>query len=215
MHHNKKYIGLLGGTFDPIHNGHLHVAQSVLQKFNLDEIKLIPCAQTVHKAQPYFSAENRLRFVTLATEHLDKLSAEAIEIQRGGASYSIDTIKALKCQQPEAVFYFILGMDAFASFPAWQGSDEILQHCNLIVVKRPKAIDNLPEKSEILLAKHAASTRQAHQYNAGAIFCLDVNAIDISATEIRTNLQAGKDVSNTIPSTIYHVIQNERLYERN
>jgi len=165
-----KKIGLLGGTFDPIHNGHLHIAEQVLNQLTLDEIWFIPNAQSPQRAKPQFSAEDRYKMCELALKNLPHFKLCDLEINNQ-QNYTIDTLKKLQEQHPECEFNLILGMDAYVNFESWRDWQEILKRVKLIVVNRPGF--TAPKKA------------------VNATF-ITVPPLDISASSIRQNPEAHK-----------------------
>jgi len=130
-------IGLLGGTFDPIHKGHINIATALMQQLDFAQVQFIPCQRSPHREQPIASAEDRLAMIKLAIEPYDRFTVNTIEIKKPGPSYTIDTLRSIHAEQPNKALCFILAMDAFAHFNQWRQWQEILNHCHLIVVNRP------------------------------------------------------------------------------
>lgn len=165
-----KKIGLLGGSFDPIHNGHLHIAEQVLNQLQLDEIWFIPNAHSPQRDKPKFSAEDRYKMCALAIKNLPQFKLCDLEINHQ-QNYTIDTLKKLQVKHPENEFYLILGMDAYLNFETWRDWQGILKRVKLIVVNRPGF--SAPERA--LDAKF-----------------ITVPPLDISASSIRKNPEAHK-----------------------
>lgn len=165
-----KKIGLLGGTFDPIHNGHLHIAEQVLNQLQLDEIWFIPNNQSPQREKPQFSTQDRYNMCELAIKNLKNFKLKDIEINNQ-QNYTIDTLKKLQAQYPEHIFNLILGMDAYLNFESWRDWQEILKHANLVVINRPGFETNqkIPQAQFI-----------------------NVPPLDISASKIRKNPEAHK-----------------------
>lgn len=166
----QKKIGLLGGTFDPIHNGHLHIAEQALNQLQLDEIWFIPNNQSPQREKPQFNAKDRYVMCGLALKNLPAFKLCDIEINNQ-KNYTIDTIKNLQTQYPEHEFSLILGMDAYFNFETWRDWQEILKRVKLIVVNRP--------------GFEASEKRQNTQF-------ITVPPLDISASAIRKNPEAHK-----------------------
>ncbi|MBO1911294.1 nicotinate-nucleotide adenylyltransferase, partial [Microvirga sp. 3-52] len=136
-----KRIGILGGTFNPPHIGHLIIANEIKYALDLDEVRLIPTASPPHKAADKdVTAHQRLRMVELATEGAEGLMASSVEVEKGGVSYSYDTISALKEMEPEADFFFIIGADMVDLLPTWHKIDELVQLVTFIGVNRPGSL---------------------------------------------------------------------------
>ena len=132
-----EHIGILGGTFDPIHLGHTLPAKAVAAYLSLDKVLVIPAAVPPHKATPNISAVNRAAMVKLACENEPLLSCDERELTRDGYSFTIDTLKTLSQEQPNARLYFIIGLDSLLTFTTWRCYQEILSFCHLIVNTRP------------------------------------------------------------------------------
>ncbi|MCC2667156.1 MAG: nadD, partial [Gammaproteobacteria bacterium] len=128
----KQPIGILGGTFDPIHLGHLQIARSVAQAFHLAEVRLMPCYQPAHRILPIATPEQRLDMVRCAIQQEPLLKIEETEIQRQGVSYMADTLEILHQQLPQTPLCLILGLDAFLGFPTWHRYSKILELAHLI-----------------------------------------------------------------------------------
>ena len=131
-------IGIYGGTFDPVHYGHLRPAMDVYEAFALDEIRFIPCGQPPHRTQPVASAQQRLAMLHRAIADNPVFKVDDREVSRAGPSYMIDTLHSLRTDMPEADLYLILGMDAFAGFDRWHRWQDILLLCKLIITHRPE-----------------------------------------------------------------------------
>lgn len=179
-----KKIGLLGGSFDPIHNGHVHIAEQVLNQSALDEIWFIPNNQSPQRKRPHFSAKDRYTMCELALKNLPAFKLCDIEINNQ-KNYTIDTIKKLKTQHPDDEFYLILGMDAYLHFETWRNWQEILNQVNLIVVNRPgfTATKKKP-KAEFI----------------------NMLPLDISASAIRKNPEAHQ---TDLPVVVWEYLKNQ------
>ena len=206
-------IGLLGGTFDPIHNGHLHVATQLLQQLPLDEVRLLPCYQPVHRGQPIAGPEDRLAMAELACAAYPKITVDTHEMKRQGPSYMIDTLKELHRDNPKNHWCLILGQDAFQHFHTWHQWEEILNYCHLIIVNRPEASIHYPEAINHLLSQHQTleittlSTR-----THGALYFCTVPPLAISATHLRQQLPQHRVANNTLPDKVLEYIQEHKLY---
>lgn len=186
-------IGILGGTFDPIHNGHIQIAEIVLQALQLERIEFIPCFQPPHRQQPIASPEDRLVMVKLATQFHPHFHVNAIEMERQGVSYSVDTLTVLRKQLPHQPLCFIIGADAFSVFHHWHEWQKIPALVHLIIVGRPSA--EAPSDPDIQSLIHTRETRdiaELKKNNAGYIYFVNNELIDISATKIRKAIQSGE-----------------------
>lgn len=210
-------IALLGGTFDPIHNGHLRLAINVKQALGCEAVHLLPSAQPPHRAQPERSAVQRLQMVTLAIQDSPDLCVNDCELRRDKPSYMVDTLRALRQdwgqQQPMSL---ILGSDAFAHLTTWHCWQQLFDLCHLIIVARP----NEPPLSRLLNAELQACFAQRqtedsanlHQQAAGLIHVQYFPDLEISATALRQALMQGDSVRHLLPDAVLAYIQAEQLY---
>lgn len=207
-----RLVGLLGGTFDPIHHGHLRLALECAAAAGCDETRLIPAYQPPHRAAPVASAAQRLAMVQLAVRGDAALRADDCEVRRAGTSYTIDTLAALR-RELAAPLCLFLGADAYRQLRTWHRWEQILDHAHLVVADRPgpaapgdAALDELEQRHGVVdaVGLHARTT--------GAILRVTVPALDISSTRIRTLVAAGRSVRYLVPGPVIHYIQQEGLY---
>jgi nicotinate-nucleotide adenylyltransferase len=184
-------IGILGGTFDPPHMGHLIIAEEVLRALNLDQIWFIPTFEPPHKHDAYVQVDHRIDMLKLAIEGNNEFLLNTIEIDRAGKSYTIDTIIGLKEAHPEAEFYFIIGADMVEYLPNWYKIDELIKLVKFVGVKR----NGYSVDSSYPIKK------------------VEIPMIDISSTLIRERLQAKKSIKYLVPESVYHYIKENGLYE--
>lgn len=200
----KTKVGIMGGTFDPIHNGHLILAEYSKTVFNLDKILFIPTGKTPHKNNDYISSDTyRYDMTLLAINSNLNYHLSSIEIERKGITYTIDTIKYLQSKFKDVEFYFILGSDSLYNINKWKGYKELLNLCNFIVAKRPSS-DNerLAETIKSLNIKHKA-----------LIYALEAPLIDISSTQIRDRVKKGLSIEYLVPSSVETYIKKKKLYK--
>nr|MBF0682998.1 nicotinate-nucleotide adenylyltransferase [Pseudomonas sp.] len=163
-------IGILGGTFDPIHIGHLRGALEVSEMLELDELRLIPNALPPHRETPQGSSQHRLAMVRLAVEDVPALTVDARELERDRPSYTIDTLESLRAELAHADQLFLLmGWDAFCGLPGWHRWEELLHHCHILVLQRPDADSEAPEALRDMLAARSVSDPQALAGSSGQI----------------------------------------------
>lgn len=207
-------ITLLGGTFDPIHNGHLAIAHAVQEKLQLQEIRFIPCFQSPHRNEPQASPADRLAMVKLAIKNEKKFIADDREIRRQGLSYMIDTLQSLRVEFPQTPLYLILSTDAFANFQHWQRWQEIPQYAHLIITQRPGYVlsENIPELQKLLTKHQIQDITKLQQKLSGYIFLLDFVGPDIAATEIRKQIALGLAPRDLLPQDVWEYIQKHKLY---
>lgn len=187
-----KKVCIFGGTFNPPHIGHLIMANEVFHALDFDEIRFMPNANPPHKeATQLATGEQRLHMLELAIESFSYFSVEPIEIERGGVSYSFDTMMELQKLEPQTQFSFLIGADMIAYLSQWYKIDELVKQIQLIGVRRP----GYDEKS------------------AYPVTLIEAPLIDLSSTMLRNRVKEGKDVSLLIPENVQFYIRQENLYE--
>ena len=196
-------IGVLGGTFDPIHRGHLAIAESARAKLSLAEVYFVPAARTPMKEDgSILAAEHRVRMVRLAIADYPYFKLSMIEIDRPGPSYTVDTIAELRDNLGvENELFFIIGWDSLIQFPRWRQPERIIQICHLVAVPRPGY--SLPDVGPLEAAIPGLSQR---------LIILDEPKIDISATEIRQRAKSGESISHLVPEAVEGYIKENKLY---
>ncbi|MBI3611176.1 MAG: nicotinate-nucleotide adenylyltransferase [Nitrospirae bacterium] len=219
-------IGIFGGTFDPIHSGHLAIAEEVLKTIGLDRVLLIPAGRPPHKkGRKVLPAQHRIEMVRLAVEGHPGLEVSDLEITRRGKSYTIETVKALERNYPkETEFYLILGLDAFLEFSSWRASDELMARCHIVVVSRPgyrfsdlSRLDFLGRMDPEWLDELDAGRRFRRDLPLSAgtrLILIRVPAHDVSATQIRDHLSGGKRLKNLLPPLVESYIIKHKIYSR-
>ena len=187
-------IGILGGTFNPIHNGHLILADEVCQKLGLNKIFFIPVNSPVHKEEKgLLPAKERLKMVRMALKDNPLFEALDIEIRRKGKSYTIDTLRELHCLYPEAnKFFFIVGSDALGYLTSWKDIREVMKLAKFIVALRPNyPLRNLPKD----------------------ILPVVIESIDVSGFRLRQRIKDGESVRYYLPKQVYNYIEKKGLYK--
>ena len=212
-------VGILGGTFNPIHLAHLRSAEEVREAQRLDEVLFIPSATPPHKrADGLMTAAHRLAMVRLAIRGNPHFRVSTLEVERRGRSYSVDTLRALHAQLPRAQFFFILGMDAFREITTWRDYQSIFALCNLVVTSRP-AYDDAPLLRALPVAVRAEfcyrpkAKRLEHRTGNQVIF-QRISDLDISASAIRHRLHRGFSIRYLVPTNVERYIAQHRLYAR-
>ncbi len=202
---NKK-IGIMGGTFNPIHQGHLILAEEARNYCKLDKVLFIPSGHSYMKnAKEIADSNTRLTMTGLAIEDNKYFELSSIETEREGASYTYETLSILKNNHPECDFYFILGADNLFSIEKWRQPEDIFNSCKLVAtVRGDKNIEDIQKKAEELYQKYHAE-----------IILLPSRSIEISSTEIRKRLREGKSIRYLVPEKVYHYIQDNHLYTEN
>ena len=206
-------MGIFGGTFDPIHFGHLRTAFEMLQALRFGEVRFMPCGSPPHRGAPFADASLRLRMVQVATAGQQGFVVDDRELQREGPSYSVDTLSALRAEFPLTPLALIIGMDAFLGLPKWYHWREILQLAHIVVAHRPgwRAPDMGP-LGELLADRGTHRIGDLHQARLGNVFIHDVTQLEISSTEIRELIAAGRDPRFLMPDAVRDVIEQSGCY---
>lgn len=208
-----KRIGIFGGTFDPVHIGHLRSALEVAEFMALDQLRLIPSARPPHREAPQVSAHDRLAMVELAVAGLPPLCVDDRELKRDKPSYSIDTLESLRAElAADDQLFLIIGWDAFCGLPTWHRWNELLEHCHILVLQRPDADSEAPETLRNLLAARSISDPLTLEGPGGQISFIWQTPLAVSATQIRTLLASGKSVRFLLPDAVLTYIHAHGLY---
>ena len=206
-------IGILGGTFDPIHFGHLRPALEIVEKLSLEELRFIPSAKPPHRWQPEARAEDRLQMVKLAIKGTDKFILDDREYHRDGASYTIDTLETIRSEIGHTKpICMLLGLDAFQSFDSWREWQKILDLSHLVVSTRPGyQTQNTESWTE---GRIVNDVNDLLQHKVGKIFFCDVTQLDISATNIRKQMHNGGSCRYLTPKKVCKYIMKHKLYTK-
>ena len=194
---SRRRIGLLGGTFDPVHFGHLRLAEACREALQLEEIWFIPAALPPHKDWRISPYEKRRRWLEQALAGKDWCRILDIERQREGKSYTYHTLKALRKQEPHCEFYFLTGADSLEKLDTWYRWQDILDLCHFVATSRPGYGGQIPEK----LQKEA-------QKRKGGILCLEIDALDISSTAVREQIALQRDIARLVPAQIIDEVKD-------
>ncbi|MFJ7884384.1 nicotinate-nucleotide adenylyltransferase [Pseudomonas sp. NPDC096917] len=206
-------IGVLGGTFDPVHIGHLRGALEVAEMMELDELRLTPNARPPHRDTPQVSALDRLAMVECAVAGVATLVVDPRELQRDKPSYTIDTLELMRAElAADDQLFLLLGWDAFCGLPMWHRWEEILQHCHILVLQRPDADSEPPDALRNLLAARSVSDPLALKGPGGQIAFVWQTPLAVSATQIRQLLASGKSVRYLVPDAVLAYIDAHGLY---
>jgi len=201
----KRKIGIMGGTFDPVHTGHLVIAEAVRIEYDLEKVLFIPAANPPHKQRSQVtSAIHRYIMTVMATYSNPYFYVSAIEIERPGLSYTIDTVLALIEQYGDKTeFYFITGADAVQDLPTWRDIDHLLDVCHFIAATRPGCICSIEDVIESFGVK---GRQRIHR--------LATPELEISSTDIRERVRLGRSIKYIVPESVESYIFKEGLYIR-
>lgn len=208
-------IGIYGGTFDPVHLGHLRTVLDVKQALRLEQVRFIPCAKPPHRELPIASIEQRLAMLRIALSNQPDFVLDTREIDRGGISYMIDTLISLK-QDLTAPLCLILGMDAFRGFDSWRRYLEIFNYAHIVVMQRPgstiEELRSLPKVYTLIEQRSAQMSTDLLKCSAGMIWFQPVTQLAVSSTGIRSMCKKGDDVRYLVPDGVRDYIQQHQLY---
>jgi len=219
MHRKQTQIGIFGGTFNPVHCGHLKAADRVRKIFSLSEVIFIPSFIPPHKeSSGIASPQHRLKMVELAAAPFPGFFPSAMEIKAGGRSYSIDTLETMKSIYSEAKIFFLLGIDAFLEIETWKDYESVLDQCSFIVMSRPGF--DLEDASGVLNEKHLPRIRRVskNEPHAGPqpqedlIYLVSIDSMDISSSEIRKRVKMDRPIEGLVPASVEHYIKEKGLY---
>jgi len=208
-------IGVFGGTFDPIHFGHLRPLLEVQQALSLAEVRLVPSFVPPHRQAPAASAEQRLAMLKLAAAETPGFVIDQRELQRGGPSYTVDTLESLRRElgQHQSIC-LIMGLDAFAGLDSWHQWQRLTELAHIVVMQRPGgSLAKTGSVAELVEQRQVLEAAELQQQALGKIFFQSVTQLDISATAIREFVAHGQDVRFLMPDSVRHYIETHGLYK--
>jgi len=197
-------IGIYGGSFDPVHLGHLITAESIKKELNFERLFLLPCCEPVHKNSLHYSSEQRLEMLSLAIKEFPSLEIDTREIDRGGSSYMIETLAEIVKEFKDSSICLIIGMDSFINFKTWKKWDEFAKLIHLIIL--PRNTNQHPQKSldtfDIALDKNHLNKK-----TSGLLYFSNSELIDISSSDIRGKIASNQNLDGLTPSSIINILQ--------
>lgn len=206
-------IGVFGGTFDPVHYGHLRPALEVKQALGLEQLRLIPLAVAVHRDQPHASAEQRLAMLRAATKDEAGFLVDEREIRRQDPSYTLDTLRELRGEFPHTPLCLLIGGDSFNNFLTWRRPLDILQLAHLVVMQRPGYHEtNIPQLQALREERRCTTPEELRNTLFGKIFFQPVTQLDISATEIRRLIKSAYSARFLLPDAVLRLIGEQGIY---
>lgn len=205
---------ILGGTFDPIHYGHLRALEEVREALGMAEATLVPAGHPPHRQSPWAPAEHRLAMTRIAAQQAPGLAVLAYEVEKSSRSYTVDTLRHLRADDSDGFLAMVIGMDAFLRFDTWKDWQEILDLAHLVVIGRPGwPMAELPEAlRQVLYERRVEDLAALHGHSRGKIAFHTVTALEISATQIRSLLAAGRSARFLLPDAVLDYIARQRLY---
>ncbi|MCO1335221.1 nicotinate-nucleotide adenylyltransferase [Microbulbifer sp. OS29] len=214
----RRSLALFGGTFDPVHFGHLRMALELRQLLNFDEMRLLPSHQPCHRQTPGVSSHHRSEMLALALQGCDELQLDRRELKRGGATYTVDTLEELRGELGSKVsITFCMGLDSLLSLHRWHRWERLLELAHLVVVTRPGW--HLPDGDSEehrplleLLARHRGRVADLHTKTFGCLLLREQSMLPISATQIRELIRSGQSPRYLLPVTVLQYIENHQLY---
>jgi len=215
---SKRKVGIFGGNFEPFHYGHLNSVVSVADKFELDEVRVVPASVSPLRVQTQGSTpEQRLEMAKLGTSaNRALIQVDARELERGGVSYTVDTLEAMLKENPDLDLYLIVGMDQFLKFDKWKSFDRILAIADLVVTSRPGmdlpySLEDWPLAIRNMVGD--SDSKQAMLKTGRTIHFFQLNDVEVSGTEVRKKMRIGQSISSLVPPNVEEFIRNNKLYE--
>lgn len=206
-------LGVMGGMFDPVHNGHLRGALEAREALGLDHVRLVPCGTPAHRGGPHADCGHRLAMLRLACRGQEGLEVDARECERAGTSYTFDTLSSLQAEFPRARLYLLLGSDAFNSLPTWYRWREIFGLAHVVVIARPGWE---PETGGELGAeagpRRVQTVAELRKAPAGHVLYLEQTPLEISSSQIRELISTGRPASFLLPQAVLDYIRDHHLY---
>ncbi|MDF1525736.1 MAG: nicotinate-nucleotide adenylyltransferase [bacterium] len=206
-------IGIFGGTFDPIHIGHLRVAQEFATAFGLDQVLMMVAGIPPHREPPTASPEDRLRMVQLAVGNCPSLTASDIELHREGPSFTLDTVKEVSKAAENSLVWMALGGDAYSLINSWYRSEDVLAQVHLVVLTRPGyPVDLMTPLPKNLSERYTPAGGVYLHDSGGSLRTLQVSPVDVSSSMIRKAVSGGHSIRNLVTDEVLQYIQQKGLY---
>ena len=207
-------IGILGGTFDPVHNGHIRMAIECYERLGLEEVRLIPLHAPPHRREPAASPEQRYQMLELATVKLDGLVVDNCELKKGGISYTVDTVHMIRKKFKETSLCLLMGADAFNSMHTWYQWKDLLNFVHIVIAERPGNVTNPdnPELRDLLVSRRTGNLSGLYDSPSGKIFEIVMPLLDISSTRIRDIFSSKKNPAMLLPENVLEYITANHIY---
>lgn len=210
-----KGIAIYGGTFDPVHIGHLRSAIDVKVLLGVPKLLMVPSNTPPHRGQPSATPQARLEMLQLAVADLPGIEVDEREVNRSGFSYSIDTLEEISSEWPAAPIYFIVGADAFALLHTWHRWQELTEYAHLVVLERPGATSpqSVDPVLEWLTSREVKAVSEFGLEKHGRVLRTKLSQWQVSATDIRRRSQSGESIDFLVPKTVQSYIAEHKLYQ--
>ena len=208
-------IGILGGSFDPIHFGHIKPSLQLAEKLHLQSIRLIPCKISPFKDNTFATAQHRWNMISIISGSSELFEADARELERDTPSYTYETLREIAGEvSSDTTLFWIMGEDALLGFPKWHQAEKIMQLCHVLVMRRSgyDASKNV-ESSEWLKPYMCDDESKLEEKQCGCIYMTDVELFDVSSTQIRETVQAGEQPRFMLPGGVWNYIKRNNLYQ--
>ena len=205
-------IGIFGGTFDPIHNGHVSVIENFLDLVELDELIVIPNGNPPHK-EKITKEKDKFEMVKLALDHIRDLKLDNREISKVTSSYAYSTSLELQKENPEATLVWIMGTDSFMNIESWYCYEEFINSTNFLILERPGYEIEKESVAHTLLKSRKINKFEGFRNNKGKIFLLKINPIKITSTHIRKMISCNEDAASFLDPSVYDYIKENNLYK--
>jgi nicotinate-nucleotide adenylyltransferase len=206
-------IGLFGGTFDPIHLGHLRIALEVADALELEQVRFIPNRVPPHRRQPLASGLQRLELIKAATQGESRFVADDRELRQDKTSYTVHTLRALHQEFPNQSWAFIIGVDAFLQLPSWYEWQDLFNLTHFIVVGRPGYALNTSTETPWFQPYWVDSIAELKDRPTGGVLAIDIKGLDISATQLRNLIARGESPRYLTPDPVWAMIKAQQLYK--
>jgi len=206
-------IGIFGGTFDPVHFGHLRSVLEVRQHLGLRELRLVPCRLPPHRGEPIASVRQRVTMLKLAIDDQAGVILDQRELQREGPSYMVDTLESLRGEVGETSLCLIMGMDTFQGLPQWHHWTRLIEYAHMIVMTRPGWNNSSEgELGDLVRERKIVDLRRLRDESAGCVYHCEVTQLEISASDIRRQLAVGHSPRYLLPDQVLEFIESEGIY---
>lgn len=212
-HERMRKIGIFGGSFDPVHFGHLRPALEVLEALSLDSMHFVPSGRPPHRGAPHADGAVRLAMLQSAVKDEPRFRVDDRELRRATPSYTYDTLGELRREFPGDIFVLVLGLDAFLGLPSWHRWQEIFDFAHMAVAHRPgRRLETEGELGELLHRRQVHGVRELFEQRCGRVLLQAVTQLEISSTQVRESAARGADVRYLVPEGVRQLIQDTHCY---